>query len=233
MTPASYDIRVEPANTQHALELAAYAFASSPGELTEEEKSHYFAGRADDKGIVSYVDGVAVAKAAIIPMTMNVRGSVIPMGGIGGVCTMPVARRGGHVRELMLRAIQEMHADGQAVSTLYPFKTSYYETFGYAGWQAPMWATIRPAALAPAMSMPKTGTLRQRLSKDVRDEVWALLEEKQRHLHGMGCLPRARFDHSHLDDPGWFVSVHEENGVTGGLVYTLDLDKQVMDVRSV
>lgn len=232
MRPASYDIRVEPANTPHALELAAYAFASSPVELTEEEKGHYFAGRADDKGIVSYVDDVAVAKAAIIPMTMNLRGTVMPMGGIGGVCSMPVARRGGHARALMLRAIEEMHADGQAISTLYPFKTSYYETFGYAGWQAPLWATIKPIALAPYLAVPKSGPIRQRISKDARDDLYALIQAQQQRVHGMGCLPRVRFDHNHLDSPAWFVSVHEGDAITGGLVYTMDMDKVVMNVRT-
>lgn len=228
MTPAPFDIRIEPANTREAMELGTYAFASSPVKLTDEEIATRLARRSDDKGIFSYVDGVPVAKVGIIPMTMNVRGVVMPMGGIGGVCSMPIARRGGHVRALMLRAIEEMHANGQAVSMLYPFKTSYYEMFGYAGWQMALWVRVNPAALAPYMKLPKYGTVKQRLSTEASDELYALLGAAQRHIHGMAIQPRGRFGHELESNPTWFASVHEGDEITGGLSYKLDLDKQVM-----
>ena len=228
MTSATYDIRIEPANTLEAMELGVYAFANSPVKRTEEEIAKLLARRSDDKGIFSYLDGVPVAKVGIIPMTLNVRGVVMAMGGIGGVCSMPIARRGGHVRALMQRAIEEMHANGQAVSVLYPFKTSYYEMFGYAGWQMALWARVKPAALAPYMKLAKHGTIKHRKSDDVSDELYGLLGAAQRKLHGMSLQPRGRFGHELEHSPTWFASVHEGDEITGGLSYKLDLDKQIM-----
>ena len=233
MTHTPYDIRIEAAKTQHAMDLGTYAFASSPVKRSDEEKAARIAARSDDKGLLSYVDGVAVAKVGIIPMTMNVRGLVMPMGGIGGVCSMPVARRGGHVRALMQRSIEEMHASGQAVSMLYPFKTSYYEMFGYAGWQITMYARIAPEALVPYIRLPKHGAIKQRASSDAGDDFYAFLGATQRGVHGMALQPRVRFDHELESGPTWFASVHEEDEITGGLSYKLDLDKNVMVVHAV
>lgn len=230
MTPTRYDIRIEPSNTIPALELGNYAFATSPVKLTDEEKARHLANRSEDKSIFSYADDAPVAKVGVIPMTMNVRGVVRPMGGIGGVCSMPSARRGGHVRALMQRAIEEMHADGQAVSALFPFKTSYYEMFGYAGWQVAMWARIEPVALAPYLRVPKHGTVKHRLGSDAKDDYFRFEESVQQQLHGMSRQPRLRID-SRLDStPSWFVSVHEEDQITAAMCFKLDLDKHVMEV---
>ena len=194
MTQRTYDIRIETPNTPEALELARYAFTTTPETLTDERKERYRESHTTDKGIFSYLDNARVAKVDVIPMTQNVRGMVMPMGGISGVCSMPVARRGGHVRALMQRAIEEMHADGQAISTLFPFKTSYYEMFGYAGWQIPMYMRIKPAALAPYLKVPKTGTVLHRLANDAKDDAWALITGAQQRLHGMSCQPREKFN---------------------------------------
>lgn len=232
MTERTYDIRIERPNTPESLELARYAFATTPEPVTDERKERYRESHGTDKGIFSYIDNHPVAKVDVIPMTQNVRGTVMPMGGISGVCSMPIARRGGHVRALMQRAIEEMHEDGQAISTLFPFKTSYYEMFGYAGWQIPMWVRIRPAALAPYLKMPKIGTVQHRLASDAQDDAYALITAAQRILHGMSRQPREKFDAALKWQPMWLMSVHEGDQVTGGLSYKLDPDKKVMEVHS-
>ncbi len=231
MTPRMYDIRIETPNTPEALELARYAFASSPEEITDERKERYRQSHATDKGIFSYIDGAPIAKVDVIPMTQNVRGLVMPMGGISGVCSMPIARRGGHVRALMQRAIEEMHADGHAISTLFPFKTSYYEMFGYAGWQVPMYMRVNPAALAPYLKVPKTGTVRHRLAHNAADDAYALVTSAQATLHGMSRHPREKFDAQLKWHPLWLMSVHEGDDITGGITYKLDPDKKVMEVH--
>lgn len=232
MTQPTYDIRIETPNTPESLELARYAFTATPEPLTDERKERYRESHATDKGILSYIDNQPVAKVDVIPMTQNVRGTVMPMGGISGVCSMPIARRGGHVRALMHRAIEEMHADGQAISTLFPFKTSYYEMFGYAGWQVPMWVRIKPAALAPYLKMPKTGTVQHRYAHDAKDDAYALVTAAQQTLHGMSRQPRDKFNTALKWHPMWLMSVHEGDEITGGLIYKLDPDKKVMEVHS-
>ena len=228
----TFDIRQESSTSTRALELSNYAFANTPSKKTPEEEFRYLQGREEDKSFFSYVDNQAVAKVGAIPMTMNVRGTILPMGGVTGVATMPEARRGGHIRALLQRLIEEMHADGQVVSTLYPFKTSFYELFGYAGWQAPMNARIDPAALAPFLKVPKTGTVTHVLSKHAKREFYAMQGEVMKHVHGMSHLPFSRFDGTIESHPTWFAMLHEGDDVTAGLSYKMNLEQNRMDVQA-
>lgn len=228
----TFDIRQESSTSTRALELSNYAFANTPSKKTPEEEFRYLQGREEDKSFFSYVDNQAVAKVGAIPMTMNVRGTILPMGGVTGVATMPEARRGGHIRALLQRLIEEMHADRQVVSTLYPFKTSFYELFGYAGWQAPMNARIDPAALAPFLKVPKTGTVTHVLSKHAKREFYAMQGEVMKHVHGMSHLPFSRFDGTIESHPTWFAMLHEGDDVTAGLSYKMNLEHNRMDVQA-
>lgn len=232
MTDKPFDIREVPASDPANLLLGNYAFSSSPKVPDTEKDQELLQRRSVDKNYFSFLSNEPVAKVAIAPMTQNVRGKVIPMGGICGVASMPAARRGGHIRALMNHSIEVMHADGQAVSSLYPFKTGYYEMFGYAGWQAPLWARIQPEALAHYMKIPKHGTVKQQLSTDARDDLYAFLQQSQQRVHGMANAPRARFDNSVEREPTWFMSVREENEISAGIGYKLDLKKEVMEVHS-
>ncbi len=228
----NYDIRagspLDPATTR----LGEYAFSSTPRTVSDEERARYLAGRETDRVFFSYNDNEEVAKVTIIPMTMNVRGVVVPMGGISGVASMPAARRGGHIRQLLLRSIQDMHEQGEVISALYPFKTSYYEMFGYAGWQAPVWVHIDPAALAPFLKTHKTGRVRQRLSSETIDDHAVVLKAAQQRIHGMSLFTRHKQDAQAVASPRWITTVHEGDEITAGLSYALDLDKHVMVVRS-
>jgi predicted acetyltransferase len=53
------------------------------------------------------------------------------MSGIGAVASWPQDRGKGHVRSLMHHAMRKDHGEGKTVSTLYPFKYSFYNKFGY------------------------------------------------------------------------------------------------------
>lgn len=232
MTDKRFDVREVPGDHPANLYLGTYAFASSPEVPNKENDERYLQHNRDSRVWFSYLADEPVARVAAIPMTLNVRGKILPMGGIGGVCSMPAARRGGHVRALMNHSIQEMHADGQVMSTLYPFKTSYYEMFGYAGWQVPLWTRIDPAALAPYLKLPKHGTVQQRLSPDVQDEIHAFLLQAQQDVHGMAYREHVRTDHGVDKHSTWFMSVHEGDELTGGISYKIDLEKEVMAVRA-
>lgn len=233
MTDKKFDIRQMPSSDPTNLLMSNYAFTSTPKVPDKEKEAQYLQERSDDKIFFSYLDDEPVAKVGVIPMTQNVRGTVMPMGGVTGVASMPAARRGGHIRALMTHSIEVMHADGQAVSALYPFKTSYYEKFGFAGWQIPLWAHITPTALAPYLKLPKHGTVKHRLTSDVKDEVYGFLEQSQADIHGMSVQPRVRFDNGAERYPTWFMSVHEGDEITGGICYKLDLDKEIMTAPEV
>lgn len=230
MTEKRFDIREVPSTDPANLTLANYAFVNTPRVPDKDKDERFLKQRRNDRIYFSYLDNEPVARVGVIPMTQNVRGTVMPMGGITGVCSMPAARRGGHIRALMNHSIQQMHANGQAVSALYPFKTSYYELFGYAGWQAPLWVRIAPAALAPYLKQPKHGTVKQRLSSDVEDEYCAFLQRTQQDIHGMGYQPSVRTDNNVDAHTTWFMSVHEDDHITAGISYKLNIEKELMEV---
>lgn len=232
-TSRPFDIRLAKSSDPANLMLGNYAFATTPQIPNKEEDEKRLQRPNVDRIFFSYLENEPVARVAVIPMTLNVRGKVMPMGGVSGVCSMPAARRGGHIRALLQHSLEDMHAQGQAVSTLFPFKTSFYQMFGYAGWQAPLWARIEPRSLAPYLHIPKSGVVKQRLSNDAADDLYTFLQRSQQDVHGMSNSPRTRFNNIVERYPTWFMSVHEDDQITGGMCYKMNLDKGVMEVVAV
>ncbi|MGI6239057.1 MAG: GNAT family N-acetyltransferase [Christensenellales bacterium] len=58
-------------------------------------------------------------------------GHVIENGGIGAVSTLPEYRNSGAVRAMMEKILIDARAQGEVVSTLYPFNHAFYRKFGY------------------------------------------------------------------------------------------------------
>lgn len=58
-------------------------------------------------------------------------GAQVGMAGIGGVATLPEARRRGFVRALFRYTLEEARENGDIVSYLFPFSHVFYRKFGY------------------------------------------------------------------------------------------------------
>lgn len=58
-------------------------------------------------------------------------GTLVCNGGIGAVSTLPEYRTDGAVREIFRKLIPAAYADGEVISTLYPFSHAFYRKFGY------------------------------------------------------------------------------------------------------
>lgn len=58
-------------------------------------------------------------------------GEQVGMAGIGGVATLPEARRKGFVRALFRYTLEEARGNGDVVSYLFPFSHVFYRKFGY------------------------------------------------------------------------------------------------------
>ena len=58
-------------------------------------------------------------------------GKLVRNGGIGAVSTLPEYRTDGAVREIFRKLIPAAYAEGEAISTLYPFSHAFYRKFGY------------------------------------------------------------------------------------------------------
>ncbi len=58
-------------------------------------------------------------------------GTPVRNGGIGAVSTLPEYRTEGCIREIFLRLLPHAFANGEVISTLYPFSHAFYRKFGY------------------------------------------------------------------------------------------------------
>ena len=85
-----------------------------------------------DEVLVAEIDGKIAAALQCFSFQQSVRGTLKPMGGIGGVWTYPEYRNQGCVKALMKSAFLEMRMLGICVSMLTPFKESFYGALGYA-----------------------------------------------------------------------------------------------------
>jgi len=75
--------------------------------------------------------GRLVSAMMEIEFLMRFDGQSVPMVGIGGVGTLPEARKGGHVRAMFERFLPEAYEKGVIFSNLYPFSFDFYRKFGY------------------------------------------------------------------------------------------------------
>jgi predicted acetyltransferase len=62
---------------------------------------------------------------------MRFDGHSVKMTGIGGVGTLPEARKGGHVRRIFEKLLPEAYEKGVVFSNLTPFSHDFYRKFGY------------------------------------------------------------------------------------------------------
>lgn len=94
---------------------------------------------------------------AYIPMGQFWGGRSVPMTGIAGVVVAPERRGGGTATRMMREAVQELHAQGVALSALYPATVPLYQRAGYerAGARYVMELDLRDV---PAF---RTGSLRR------------------------------------------------------------------------
>lgn len=79
----------------------------------------------------TFVDGRLVSVASQHRYRMWMAGQQVPMGGLGGIATVPEHRRGGHARRLMSLAMEDGREAGMGWSLLYPFDAPFY---GRLGW---------------------------------------------------------------------------------------------------
>lgn len=109
--------------------LTSYALHPSPPLPDRDQWNETVRRRRGITCLVVYEDNASVACAASAPLTQNVRGALLGMGGIWGVATHPAARRKGYCRTLMTRLLEAMHQSGRPLSGLYPFRESFYSRF--------------------------------------------------------------------------------------------------------
>lgn len=168
--------------------LTAYAFAETPGTQTRTDWEQYAPYHQDRYIVATFEDGVPVATANSIPMTQAVRGKVFKMGGVASVTTLPQARRKGYVRHMMQHLFATMFDFGQGVSTLYPFRESFYGRLGYVGFPHARLVRFNPLNLAPLLQQSLSGMVELVHFKEGFSIYWDFLQQLQPQIHGFSIL---------------------------------------------
>lgn len=150
-------------------------------------------------------DGKPAACATGIPMRQNIRGGVFPMAGVAGVATLPLARRRGAARAVVSDLLGRMRDAGCAVSSLYPFRPSFYERFGYAGLPRARKVRFPPTSAADLLKAGLPGQVTwEPMSRGFpafRDVTEKLLAAQ----HGFSLKPGSMMERLRTLDDQWAV----------------------------
>jgi predicted acetyltransferase len=202
--------------------LQSYAFDKSP---TEQDVSKHYRDflpfHHGNHTLVAEENGATLATASGIPMRQNIRGTVLPMAGVAGVATHPLARRRGLVRTLLNQLLEEMRDDGTPVSVLYPFRPSFYARFGYVTLPQHRTAVFSPDGLAGLLRAALPGELRWRRIADGYEDHRGLTLRLLDEQHGFAVFPDFRAV-SLRGDRKWVVTAHVDGELAGALSYRID-----------
>ncbi|MFI9641197.1 enhanced intracellular survival protein Eis [Micromonospora sp. NPDC051925] len=203
--------------------LQAYAFEASPPTRDRVEAFHrYLPYNKGNRTLVVEEGGETQATASAVPMRQNLRGAVLPMAGVAGVATHPLARRQGYVRALLRQLLDEMRDSGHPVSALYPFRASFYERFGYVGLPRARTARFSPADLAPLLRIELPGTVRWERIGVGYARYRSFTERCLRERHGFAIFPDFRDVGLRDRDDRWLITATVDGSVLGALTYRID-----------
>ncbi|MEU3452581.1 GNAT family N-acetyltransferase [Micromonospora sp. NPDC006766] len=207
----------------HSFPIQAYAFEASPMTASRvDEFRAYLPYNAGNRTLVVEEDDVTAAAVTAIPMRQNLRGSVLPMAGVAGVATHPLARRRGHVRALLHQLLDEMREEGHPLTALYPFRASFYERFGYVGLPARRTAVFSPADLASLLRAELPGeVVWERVGAGY--QTWRTYTEHCLYeRHGFAIFPDFRAVSLRDRDDRWLLTAVRDDRTVGAVTYRID-----------
>ncbi|MCL2243107.1 MAG: GNAT family N-acetyltransferase [Treponema sp.] len=79
----------------------------------------------------AFENGKLLAGTFDIDFLMRFDGHSVKMSGIGGVGTLPEARKGGYMRRIFEKLLPQAYENGYVFSNLTPFSHDFYRKFGY------------------------------------------------------------------------------------------------------
>jgi predicted acetyltransferase len=165
--------------------LVMYAFAPTPPMPDKEKWWERASKRQDSTYMVLFEDDKPMACTIHTEMMQNVRGKLYRMGGVWWVAAHPAARRKGYTRKLLVEEFVAMRKEGHIVSSLYPFRESFYERLGYVTFPQEHIITFDPAPLAPLLKIDLGGTIELMPIEEGRDVYLDYLHKHQPKTHGM------------------------------------------------
>lgn len=201
--------------------LGRYAFTSSPGKPDVEGWRERLPFREEHHTLVLFADGEPRATAASIAMTQTVRGKVLSMGGIGGVSTHPLGRRQGYARQVLVQLTADMREQGHVVSSLVPFRESFYGRLGWAGFPVTRVIKFAPGNLQPLLRWDLPGSTTLHEDEAGWNASQAFLQRVQPDVHGMSLFGPNGSLGQFERDKHWVVLAHDGDEIVGTLRYTI------------
>ncbi len=120
---------MQAAEMQQVAAMRAAGFNGNPEQTLErlQNNPRYNASHM----LVAEHAGGLVGTGTIFPAQMWLSGVPMDVGAVAGVTVLPDFRNNGIAAKLMQHAIGQMHANGRALSVLFPFSHKYYHDLGY------------------------------------------------------------------------------------------------------
>ncbi|GAA5007200.1 GNAT family N-acetyltransferase [Actinopolymorpha pittospori] len=198
----------------------AYAFGSTPPPTDQVERWRADLAPADDRvTLVAFTGEEPEATAVGISLRQNVRGKTLPMLGVSGVATHPMARRRGHIRAVLTQLHGEMRDSGHVVSTLYPFRQSFYERFGYVGFPKARAIRLHARGLERMLRADVPGEVTFHRIGEVFDDYYAATEAILAERHGFSIFSKQSTQGLAKEDKHWAVFARHEDEIVGTLLY--------------
>lgn len=186
-----------------------------PGERTVEDRVRQLESGVPYGGLevawVAEERGRLLGAYRAYRMTEYVAGVPLPMLGLASVATSAAARRRGVGRALCRHALRQGRERGDVLSVLYPFRPSFYRTFGWELVGELEAYRFRPGAL-PDYEEAAAVRFAEPADRDAIAACYARVAGRS-----TGPLERdARVWAHHLDAAGIHAVVHDDGGRIGG-----------------
>ncbi len=135
---------------------------------------------------VGELDGELVASLVLYPFQAWVRGTRVPVTGIGSVAVSPEHRRRGIGEALVRASLREMRQRGDSMSMLYAFRGDFYRRFGWGLVEMPTMMSVPPALLPASdearrvrrLRMPDRPLVQELYQRHVRERGHFALERR-------------------------------------------------------
>ena len=211
--------------------LSEYGFEPTPPFTSPEERRQYLPGLVEDTIFILFEDGQAMASAASVPLTQNVRGKIYPSGGIWEVVTYPERRRQGYSHRILSQLLAAIRAEGMIFSALYPFRASFYERLGYVSFPYGRRVSFSPLALTSLFDWDLGGQVERLLIADGLATFRDYVRRCQSTLHGLAVFPdqHAQFEQG-IPNRYWVALARYAGEIVGAMLYRITDFKGSLEV---
>lgn len=204
--------------------LSTYSFSPTPPLRDKDEWMEIVKQRKGINFFAMYEGDDPVASVAETRMTQQVRGKTFEMAGVWGVATHPKSRRKGYCKQLMTRMLENTHQEDRPLSTLYPFRESFYQRLGYINFQLPRKAIFNPAEISPLLKIDLGGEVELMLIGDGYDLYCDYVKHYQQLVHGMAVLEHPNYGSANQNQ-NWLAVAKVDGEVVGVMLYALQGDE--------